>query len=119
MTRRCLVIACRVTAKPTASVVMDIGPESHSRETSRKRVGSPRAANTGAEPFGTAAALELLRMNNVLFEQLHHHAPTLLVSRECFGPAGQRDVIEAGLRDGQSDAVRHFLESKDNQRGRL
>src|SRR5260370_4394441 len=98
---------------------MDIGPPSQRRETSRKRVLSPRAAKTGAEPFGRAKALELLRMDKVLLDQVHYHAPTLLVRRERLRPARQRDSIEAGLGNGQHDSIRHFLQSKDDERRRL
>src|SRR5439155_25178564 len=79
ITRRCLVIAWRVTLEPAVSLAMDIGPSSQRRETSRKRVFSPRAANRDAELFGSTVARELGRVDKVLLDQLHDHAPTLLV----------------------------------------
>src|SRR6266851_1730542 len=94
---------------------MDIGPSSLRRETSRKRVLSPRAAKRGAEFFGSTMALELRRVDKVLLEHLHYHGPTLFVCRESLRPARERDSIEAGLGDGQHDAVRHFLQSKDDE----
>src|SRR5437660_1118423 len=100
MTRRCLVIAWRVTLDPAVSRVMDIGPASQRRATSRSRVLSPRAANSGAELFGSTAALDLRCAGKVFLDQFHYHAPTLLIGRERLGPARQRDLIEAGLSDG-------------------
>ena len=61
------------------SLVMDIGPASQRRETSRNRVLSPRAANSGAELFDSAAAFDLRCAGKVFLDQFHHHAPTLLV----------------------------------------
>src|SRR5436309_2506587 len=98
---------------------MDIGPSSQRRETSRRRVWSPRAAKMGAEPFGSTMALELLCMDEVLLDQLHYHAPTVLVCLERLCPARERDLIEAGLGDGKHDPARHLLQSKDDERRRL
>jgi hypothetical protein len=43
-------------------------------------------------------------MDQILLDALHLDAPTLLVRRERFRSACQRDSIEAGLRDYQQDA---------------
>src|SRR5580765_1863263 len=95
---------------------MDIGPSSQRRETSRKRVLSPRAAKRGAEPCEFALALDLRLLDKVFLDYLYHDGPTTLVCRECLCPARKRDLIEPGLGDGQHDAVRHLLQSKLNER---
>src|SRR5579872_3292251 len=101
MTRRCLVIAWRVTLKPPVSPVMDIGPPSQRRATSCKRVSSPNAAKRRAEPVGVATAFALRCLGKVPLDQLHDHAPTSLVCRERLRPARERDSIEARLGNGQ------------------
>src|SRR5436189_2115361 len=107
-------MAWRGSLEPAVSRVMDSGPASQRRETNRKRVLSPRAANSGAEFFGSAMALALRRLDKVRLDQLHHHAPTLLVCRERLRPARERDSIEAGLSDRQDDAVRRLLQGEDH-----
>src|SRR4030081_1183606 len=98
---------------------MDIGPCSQRRETSRKRVSSPNAAKSGAEPFGHAVAFELRRLDKVALKQFCRHLPTLLVRRKRLTPAFERDLIEAGLRDGHHDSIRRFLQREDDECGRL
>src|SRR5215472_16813265 len=98
---------------------MDMGPPPQRRETSRKRVSSPSAANSGAEPIDLAWAPELCRLSKILLDHSHHHAPASLVRRERLCPALERDLIEAGLRDGQHDAVHHVLQREHDERGRL
>ena len=66
---------------------MDIGPSSESRSTTRNRVLSPSAAKMGAELIGSCVAIELRRVDKILSEQFHNHAPTLPVRHERGGPA--------------------------------
>src|SRR6185436_2670589 len=93
---------------------MDIGPSSQRRMTSRKRVSSPKAANRGAEPRGSAA-FELRRLGKILLNQRYHHCPTLFVGRERLRAARQRNLVEARFRDGQRDAISRFLQSENHQ----
>src|SRR5262249_61363375 len=105
-----------LSAERAVSWVMDVGPPPHSRHTSRRRVASPRAANSGAESFDSAHVFPLCRMDDdVLLEQLDHEAPALLVRRERLLPASQRDLIEAGLGDRQHDAVGHLLQPENDE----
>lgn len=100
ITRKCLVIAWRVMSKPVVSLVMDAGPSSQRRETSRKRVSSANAANSGAEPRNPGTAFGLRCLGKVLLDQLYDHTPALLVRFECLCPTSQWDLIEAGFGDG-------------------
>src|SRR5580658_5515986 len=115
MTFRCLVIACRETAVPAVSRVIDIGPSFDRRDTSPKRVSSPRAAKMGAEIVGSARARELPRIGKVLLNQLHYHAPTLLVCRERLQAALDWNLIKAGFSDGQQHSIRRVLQSEHDQ----
>src|SRR5439155_11138308 len=93
ITRRCFVIAWRVTAKPVVSPEIDIGPASQRRATRRSRVSSPNAANTEAE--SETAAFELRGLGKMLLDQGDDHRPALFVCRERLGAARQRDLIES------------------------
>src|SRR5437870_10450588 len=119
MTRRCLVIAWRVMAKPAVSCAIDMGPSRHSRTTRRSRVPSPSAANTGADAASFAFVLERRRLRKVLLDERHHDRPALLVRRERLRAAFQRDAIEARFADGQHDAAGDLLEDELDQGGRL
>src|SRR5271170_3969895 len=98
---------------------MDSGPLSQRRATSRKRVSSPSAAKRGAEIQVAAAAFGLWRTDKVLLDQRHLYAPTLLVSGEGLRAPGKRDLIEAGLGDGQHDTIGNFLKRKGDERRRF
>src|SRR5580698_1172162 len=103
---------------------MDIGPSSHRRATSRKRVSSPSAANICAEtpdaekPGADAPAPEprdrtlrgfparaLRLLDKVRLDQLHLLAPAALVRRERLRPARQRNLVEAGFGNRQHGSV--------------
>src|SRR5262249_47054385 len=104
-------MAWRVILKPAASWVMDLGPSSPRRETSFRRVSSPRAAKRGAELL----TLELGRMDKILLEHPHHDAPALLVGGEGLGPARDGDPVEPGLRHGQGDPARGLLQREHDE----
>src|SRR5437588_3487554 len=91
---------------------MDAGPRSQRWEISRKRVSSPSAAKTGADPL-------LWRKDKVLLDQFNHHAPTLFVFGKCPRPACEWDSIEARLRDSEHNALWHLVEQEDDERRRL
>ena len=112
-TRKCRVMAWRVTSVPAVSRVMDSGPCSQSRATSPRRVGSPSAPNKGAE--AARARIPLLRaMREVLLDELGLMGPSSVVGGEGLDPAGQRDAVEAGLRDGQQRAALDLLQLEDD-----
>src|SRR4029453_1740209 len=95
MTRRCLVIACRVISKRSVSRVIDVGPASHSRETRPSRVASPRAKNTAADSAICAFAPGLRRAGKVLLDEHHLLLPPPLVRRKRLRAPVERDLIEA------------------------
>src|SRR5215510_11722082 len=111
-------MAWRVMLKPAASPVMDVGPSSHRRETSRRRVSSPKAAKIGAEPANLAFVFDLV-LGKIFLDQLNYNSPALLVVLECLGAARQRNLIEARFYDGQQNTAGRFLEGELDQRGRL
>src|SRR5512147_125369 len=119
ITRRCLVIAWRVIFVPAVKCVMDIGPSSESRATSRKRISSPSAAKIIAESFGCAELLWLSFLCKVRLDQFHDHAPTLFVGSKRLDTTFQRNPIESTFRHLQHDALRDLLKRKLDQRGRF
>src|SRR6266571_4702677 len=102
-TYRCFVTACRVTAVPVVRRAMDRGPSEPRRATSRRRVSSPRAAKTGAEP-SRVLARALARLANMPFDGLHLCGPTLVVHAIGLGAPRGRDPIEAGFHDREHGA---------------
>src|SRR5690242_3878849 len=96
-TCRCLVTACRVIARPDVNSEMDRGPRSESRATNARRVGSPKAAKTGAGPWRLRLAGGMDRIRDVLFDSFYLHAPALLVSGEGFYTPVQWNFVETGF----------------------
>jgi hypothetical protein len=95
-TRRCLVIACRVSLEPCVSREIEYGRRSQSLATNDKRVASPKAANTSA-CVGRFAAKLLWLLRDIVLDVLHLFSPAAIVSAECFKPAIIGKLIEAGL----------------------
>src|SRR5689334_21360562 len=89
-TRKCLVMACRVSFEPSVSWAMEQGVPCDSFATSDSRVSSPNAANTGA--------CFLLRvLCDIPLNVLHLLRPTTFVFAESLEPAGVRNFIESGF----------------------
>src|SRR6185295_8983720 len=95
--------------------VMDCGPSAHSRATSRSRVRSPSAANTGA----ASVRLTALRRLDMALDVARLLRPTPVVHPERLRAARRRDALEARLDDRESRALCHLLEAKLDQRRRL
>src|SRR5437868_3642938 len=99
---------------------MDAGPRAHRRETRRRRVSSPSAANSGAEPLNPdALAARLARPGDMALDVLQLRGPTLVVHPERLGTAGEREAIEAGFHHLELRAVRDLVQLEDDQRLRL
>src|SRR5689334_6867446 len=76
-TRRCFVIACRVSLVPSVSWEIEQGRPLLSRVTRDRRVWSPSAAKTGA---GAALLPRTLRLLcDILFDVLHLLLPTTFI----------------------------------------
>src|SRR5215813_6306710 len=119
ITRRCLVMACRVIGNLAVSLEIESGPSPERRETRRSRVSSPSAAKTAADSVSSAFALALRSLAKIRLDQLDHDRPALVVRCECLRPAFERDRIEPRLADDQQDAVWCVLQHELDQRGRL
>src|SRR5258708_37515781 len=120
MTRKCLVIACRVMPKRSVTGAIELDPCRHKRATIRSRVSWPSAAKTAADVAdrGMAAAVAL-RAGKVLLDERHDDRPAGLVGGERLGAALQRNAIEAGLGHGQLRAAGNVLDLEDDERRRL
>src|SRR6516165_5250607 len=113
-TRRCFVIACRVSFDPSVNWAIERGSASHSFATSNSRVSSPSAAKIGAQTWRLPdARLALLR--NVVFNVLHLLRPAAVIPAERLEPPVVRELIEARLRDHKQCSVCSLLESKFDQ----
>jgi len=58
-------------------------------------------------------------MDEILFDQFHHLAPTTFVCRERLSAARKRNLIEAGSSGGQHNTVLRILQRKDDECSRL
>src|ERR1700760_3858895 len=94
---------------------MDKGPSSHKRNTRRRRVSSPSAANTGAESSGGAKAAELWRLSKVVPEHRHNYCPAFVVGTEGLRAAGQRNAVESGLGHREQNSVGGVLQDEFHQ----
>src|SRR5277367_6960572 len=120
-TRRCLVMAWRVSLEPRVSCEMEYGWPLESLATSVRRVSSPSAAKTGARSLWRALpALKLfLRLCDIFLDVLHLFCPTAIVLAERFGAASGGNLVEAGLGDYEKRARHGFLQAEFDQGGRL
>src|SRR5215469_6474918 len=113
-TRRCFVIACRVSFDPSVNWTIERGVPPHSFAISNSRVSSPSAAKIGAQTWRLPAArLALLR--NMVFNVLHLLRPAAVIPAERLEPPVARELIEAGLRDHKQCSVCGLLESEFDQ----
>src|SRR5438034_299710 len=99
-TRRCLVMACRETADFTLIRAIDSGPLVDSRISSCSRVASPSAANSGAASCARRAA-----SGDMGGDVAELFGPAALVHAERLVLAFRRQLVEAGLDDGQQRAA--------------
>src|SRR2546423_14027967 len=99
-TRRCLVIACRVSFEPSVSWAMEAGFPRESLATNDNLVLSPNAAKTEA---GTCAcrraATLLLFLGDMAGDVFDLRGPTPIVHAKSFRPATGGDLVKAGLGD--------------------
>src|SRR5262244_2289322 len=113
-TSRCLVIACRVTAAPSLSAVIESASPDARRDTRRKRVSSPSAAKTGAEPASAGSS----RFCNIVREILHLDRPALRVVRKRLRTQHRIHLVESGFDECYYRSAIDFIEQKFHQRHR-
>ena len=102
-TRRCLVIACRVSLEPSVSSEMEDGCPRQSFATNNRRVSSPNAAKTGARVWRRAMRLRLA--GDIALDVFHLSFPPTLVHAECLEAAVGGNFTEARLNDNEQCAV--------------
>src|SRR5256886_7883171 len=76
---RCFVIAWRVTPLPRLSRVIESGPSADRRPSSRSRMGSPNATNTGTASLAFGAAAP--RLGDIRRQVLDLPSPSRVVCR--------------------------------------
>src|SRR3989449_1916285 len=117
-TRRCLVIAWRVSVEPSVRRAIETRDPPLSFFTSFSRVSSPRAANIGA--FLRRSRTPLSRLaGDMGLDVLHLLGPAAAVHPERLLASRRRDRVEAGLRDDQRRSRGRLLEFELDQSGRL
>src|SRR5262245_10907280 len=115
-TSRCFLTACRETGDALLRRTMDSGPCVVSRTSSRRRVASPTAANTGAASRTCRAAPLRLDLAFVVLRLL---GPALGVHPEGLCAAAGRELVEARLHHAQLRSSDHGLETELDKRGGL
>src|SRR6202044_4232641 len=109
-TRRCLVMAWRVSGELWVRSVMERWRPLLSLVRRARRVSSPRAAKSGAWLQGCRLRVwgRWLRGSGVLgdigLDVVHLLGPSAIVHEEGFGAASGGDVFEAGLGDAKEGA---------------
>src|ERR1051325_6463887 len=96
--------------------VIESGPYRHSRATTCSRVGSPSAANTGADSRRRTATV--LRAFDIPRDVLQLLGPPAVVAAKRFVAAARRDAVESRLDDGQAGPVWRVGQRELDQRGR-
>src|SRR4029453_9555530 len=119
MTRRCLVIPCRLIPNPAVNLAIDSGPSPERRETRPSRVSSPNAAKIEAELASSAFAFTLLVLRKVLLDKGDDLRPAFFVRAEGLGAPLEGNPVEPRLRDRQQYAVVLLLERELDERRRF
>src|SRR5688572_9419867 len=118
-TCRCFVTAWRVMSVPEVSCAIDFAPLLHRKATSRSRVSSPSAANTGAALRNPALRSGALTRSDMFLDVFHLCIPTLAVLAKRTEAAVRRYGVEAGFHDGHQRAACRVLQLERHQRGGL
>src|SRR5688500_2409874 len=116
---RFLVTAWRVMSLPEDSCAIDFAPLLHRKATSRSRVSSPSAANTGAALRNPALRSGALTRSDMFLDVRHLCIPTLAVLAERTEAAVRRYGVEAGFHDGHQRTACRVLQLERHQRGGL
>jgi len=95
-TRRCLVIACRVSFEPTVNSEIECGCPLHNFAISNSRVSSPKAAKIAARPRSAAVTL-LWLLCDMALDVLHLLCPASIVHAKRFHASAGGNLIETGF----------------------
>src|SRR5262249_25992784 len=117
-TRRCLVIACRVSLEPLVNWEIEEGCPPESFTTKASRVSSPNAANTGACARPLAAVL-LRCVCNISLDVLHLFSPTAIIPAERFKTNVAGNIVETRLRKHKQRAGCGLFQPEFDERGRI
>src|SRR5690242_17955339 len=116
-TRRCLLIACRVTREPCVSSEIEHGRPAARRAIKARRVSSPRAKNT--EAWARLCERKLLRdFRDIVLDVLHLLGPSPFVAAEGFESEIAGKLIESGFNQSQQSAPLRLLEPEFDQSSR-
>src|SRR5215470_4530210 len=115
-TRKCLVIACRVSRDPCASCEIERGECATSALTSNRRVSSPSAANTWA---CSPVPPRLGCGSDMTLDVRQLRAPTALVHPDCLKATLLGDGVKTGFGDEQPVARRNRLKPEFDGGGGL
>src|SRR5262249_23541 len=114
-TRRCLVIACRVSLEPLVNCEMEQGCPPESLATKARRVSSPNAAKTGACALSLADRL-LRCFCDISLDVLHLFSPTALIAAKGFKTKVARNVVKTRLDEHNQGARCGLLELEFDKR---
>lgn len=106
-TRRCLVIAWRLSVVPSVSRTIGRGPSCDRREMTFKRVSSPRAAKRGA---GVRAGRLRGMDGEILLDEFSLMLPAAIIGSEGLGAPRGGDFVEPTLGDDEACAFGHGAE---------
>src|SRR6188768_140902 len=110
-------MAWRVTSVPSLRRTIESGPSVLSRETSLRRVSSPRAANSGAASLSFSAAL---RLGDMALDVLQLFRPATGIVAEGFRAAFGGEAGETRFDDREPGAFgARVLELEFDERHRL
>jgi hypothetical protein len=111
-----LVIACRVSVEPAASLEIDCGGPLDSFPMSDSRVSSPKAAKTDARSWNSVGRLG--RMLDMALNIRHLLGPTALIHSECFEPTVFGNCVKSRFREEKNGAaIFRFEPELDQGRG--
>src|SRR5262245_21300562 len=117
-TRRCLVMACRVSRDSSVSWEIERGGRSQSLATSFSRVSSPSAAKMRAwTAFGATRTLRVL--GDIGLDILHLRGPTALVHPEGLEAPVAGKLVESRLGHRERGADRRLFQPEFDEGGRF
>src|ERR1700728_1438007 len=109
-TRRCLVIACRVSREPTVNCEIAAGSPAQAFATSASLVSSASAANSTA-CAGRRACARLRLLRDIVLDVLHLLCPAAVVTAHRITAPFGGDLFESRLGNHKQRASRGLLQA--------